>query len=108
VFWCFPTYMWNPDSRFAYQRLAGDLLSSIESYLARNPIGKVEATPWVIFSEVSVVTPDLAFVSHDGHDELTSGNQITLAPDLLVEIVSSAAGPSIAQSPRIEVEHNGR
>jgi Uma2 family endonuclease len=46
------------------------------------------ATPGVIFGELSGVIPDLVFVSHERRSEIASGDRITGAPDLVIEIMS--------------------
>src|SRR5689334_4960082 len=74
-----------------HQTASGNLLFNLKSYLSRNPIGVVWATPGVIFSEFSGVIPDLVFVSNARRDEIASGERITDAPDLVIEIVSPGA-----------------
>jgi len=74
-----------------HQRVSGNFFHSIKSYLVENPIGEILATPGVIFSELSGVIPDLVFVSHERRDEIASGDRITGAPDLVIEIVSPGA-----------------
>ncbi len=74
-----------------HQSVSGNLFRSIDTYLIQNPIGRLWATPGVIFSELSGVIPDLVFVSHERRDEIASGDRITGAPDLVIEIVSPGA-----------------
>ena len=74
-----------------HQSVSGNLLHSIKTYLVENPIGEIWATPGVIFSESSGVIPDLVFVSHGRRSEIASGDRITGAPDLVIEIVSPGA-----------------
>jgi Uma2 family endonuclease len=74
-----------------HQTASGNLLFNIKSYLYRNPIGVVWATPGVIFSEFSGVIPDLVFVSNERRVEIASGERITGTPDLAIEIVSPGA-----------------
>lgn len=70
------------------QRVSGNFFHSLKTYLVENPIGEILATPGVIFSELSGVIPDLVFVSHERRNEIASGDRITGAPDLVIEIVS--------------------
>ncbi|MCI0488118.1 MAG: Uma2 family endonuclease [Blastocatellia bacterium] len=74
-----------------HQTVSGNLFVSIKNYLAENPIGQVWTTPGVIFSEFSGVIPDLVFVSNWRRKEIASGERITGAPDLVIEIVSPGA-----------------
>src|SRR5262249_6359435 len=57
-------------------------------YLDHNPIGEILHTPGVIFSNFSGVIPDLVFVSSEQRDEIASGDRITSAPVLVIEIIS--------------------
>ena len=74
-----------------HQSVSMKLAVSINIYLSQNPIGKVWATPGVIFSESSGVIPDLVFVSNERIPEIASGERINGAPDLVIEIVSPGA-----------------
>ena|ERR1700730_3326603 len=71
-----------------HQRVSGNLFVRISNCLARNPIGEVLTTPGVIFSEFSAVIPDIVFFSNGRRAEIASGERITGAPDLIIEIVS--------------------
>ena len=82
-----------------HQRVFRTLFRSFDSYLLQNPIGELFATPGVIFSEFSAVIPDLVFVSNERLDEIASGDHITGAPDLVIEIVSP--GPENARRDRL-------
>jgi Uma2 family endonuclease len=74
-----------------HQTASGNLFFSLKNYLSQNPIGQVWATPGIIFSEFNGVIPDLVFVSNERRDEIASGERITGAPDLVIEIVSPGA-----------------
>ncbi len=74
-----------------HQSVSGNLFRSVDTYLIQNPIGRLWLTPGVIFSESSGVIPDLVFVSHERRNEIASGDRITGAPDLVIEIVSPGA-----------------
>ena len=74
-----------------HQSVSGNIFLSIKAYLIEKPIGEIWATPGVIFSEFSGVIPDLVFVSHQRRTEIASGDRITGAPDLVIEIVSPGA-----------------
>lgn len=74
-----------------HQSVSMNLAVNIKTYLSRNPIGVVWATPGVIFSEFSGVIPDLVFVSNERRVEIAAGERIMGAPDLMIEIVSPGA-----------------
>lgn len=74
-----------------HQSVSGNFFHSIKSYLIEHPIGEIWATPGVIFSEFSGVIPDLVFVCRERLDEIASGDRITGAPDLVIEIMSPGA-----------------
>jgi Uma2 family endonuclease len=46
------------------------------------------ATPGVIFSDLDSVIPDLVFISNDILSRTITGERITAAPDLVIEILS--------------------
>ena len=71
-----------------HQTVSGNLFRSIDTYLIDNPIGRIWATPGVVLSEFSGVIPDLVYISHQRRTEIASGDRVTGAPDLVIEIVS--------------------
>src|SRR5215216_2698928 len=70
-----------------HQIIVKNFITSIQDYLNRNPIGFVVPGPGVIFSEISGVIPDVIFISNERRDEIASGEKVTGAPDLVIEIV---------------------
>jgi Uma2 family endonuclease len=77
----------TPDLR--HQAISANLLFLIMSYLKTHPIGRVYPAPLdVILSRFDVVEPDLLYVSNERREELLSGQWVTGAPDLVVEIGS--------------------
>ena len=74
-----------------HQRISGNLFASIRTYLDRTHIGEVLATPGIVFSTFNGVIPDLVFISHERREKIASGERITGAPDLVIEIVSSGS-----------------
>ena len=72
----------------SHQRVLGNLLTLINNYLAQESLGEVFATPGVIFDELNSAIPDIAFVSRERGALIASGERITGAPELMVEIVS--------------------
>jgi Uma2 family endonuclease len=71
-----------------HQRASGNLFTDLRAYLSANRIGEILATPGVILSQYDGVIPDLVFVSYEQRDEIASGDRITGAPELVIEIVS--------------------
>src|SRR5205085_10923516 len=74
-----------------HQRVFGNLFLNLNSYLSLNPLGEVLATSGLILSEYDGVIPDIVFISYEQRDEIASGDRITGAPDLVIEIVSPGA-----------------
>jgi Uma2 family endonuclease len=71
-----------------HQQVSTNLVYLIRLYLEKNPIGVVVATPGLILSEFSGVIPDIVFFRHGRREEIVSGERLTGAPDLVIEILS--------------------
>ena len=71
-----------------HQRVLHNLQVEFALYLKQNPIGILVPGTGAVFSDYDAVIPDLVFVRNERWDEVTSGQKITGAPDLVVEIVS--------------------
>jgi len=71
-----------------HQSVSVNLAVSIKNFLLQNPLGEVWTTPGVILSEFSGVIPDIVFVRNERRAEIATGERITGAPDLVIEIVS--------------------
>jgi Uma2 family endonuclease len=71
-----------------HQRVLGNIFAAIKDYLKQNPIGEVLLTPGVIFDEFNSAIPDAAFISNQSRRAFGSGDRITGAPELMIEIVS--------------------
>jgi Uma2 family endonuclease len=56
-------------------------------FLAENPVGKIWPTPGVIFDNFNAAIPDIAFVSKERIEAIASGEEVTSAPDLVIEVV---------------------
>src|SRR5215470_655058 len=93
-----------PEDGNRYEIIEGDLFMSrapsvlhqlavhefdknIGVYLDQNPIGIVIPGPGVIFDEYNGVIPDLVYISNERR-AVASGQKITGAPDLVIEILS--------------------
>jgi Uma2 family endonuclease len=78
-----------PPPNLRHQAISRNLLFLIQSFLQTHPIGRVYCAPLdVILSQFDVVEPDLLYVSNERREELLSGQWVTGAPDLVVEIGS--------------------
>ena len=71
-----------------HQGVSGELFLSLGIYLKVNPIGKVFAAVGVVFDDLNGVIPDLVYFSNESRNKIVSGERITGAPDLVVEILS--------------------
>ena len=74
-----------------HQQISMNITFLIRSYLESHPIGLVFATPGLILTELSGVIPDVVFFRHERSEEIVSGERLTGAPDLVVEILSPGA-----------------
>jgi Uma2 family endonuclease len=75
----------------SHQELVLRLLVAIQKYLERHAIGRVWPAPGVIFSDFSGVIPDIVFISNARLKEIASGDRVTGAPDLIIEVLSPGA-----------------
>jgi Uma2 family endonuclease len=78
-------------SILTHQRISGNIFLAISRYIDEHPIGEVVATPGVIFDDFSSVIPDIIFMSNERRAEIASGERLTGAPELVIEILSPGA-----------------
>ena len=79
----------TPSPNLRHQAISGRLHLSIGTWLREDPRGRIYFAPLdVIFSRFDVVEPDLLYVSNERAPELLSGQYVTGAPDLVIEIGS--------------------
>jgi len=71
-----------------HQIVAGNIHYQLRTYLDRNPIGRVIATPGLVFSQYSGVIPDLVFYSHARGKEIIANDRLNAAPEIVNEILS--------------------
>ena len=71
-----------------HQIVATNLIILIGIYLKQNPIGIAVTTPGVVLSNYSGVIPDLVFFRHEQRADIVTGDRLTAAPRLVVEILS--------------------
>lgn len=72
----------------SHQRVLANLVAILRSYLEQNPIGEVLPTPGVIFDNFNSAIPDVVFITNQQIQNIGSGQHITEAPALAIEIVS--------------------
>ena len=79
----------TPSPNLRHQKISGRLYLLIGTWLSTHPVGEVYSAPLdVLFSRFDVVEPDLLYVSNERAPELLSGQYVTGAPDLVIEIGS--------------------
>ena len=61
---------------------------ALVSYLTNHPIGIVVPGPGVIFDDFNGVIPDIVFFRNERRAEIASGERMSGAPDLVIEIIS--------------------
>jgi Uma2 family endonuclease len=71
-----------------HQIVSGNVYYQLRSYLDKNPIGKIIATPGLILSQYSGVIPDLVFYTHRRGEEIIANERLVAAPDIVIEILS--------------------
>ncbi len=74
-----------------HQRVLTNLLVLFELHLRDHPIARVWPNPGVIFDKFNAAIPDIVFVSNEHIEAIASGEKVTGAPDLVIEIVSPGA-----------------
>ncbi len=80
----------SPSPKEIHQYISGILHLMIGTFVRERSLGKVYCAPFdVVLSDTDVVQPDLLFVSNERADIITPDN-VQGAPDLVVEILSSA------------------
>jgi Uma2 family endonuclease len=72
-----------------HQRILLNLEIALSEYLKDNAIGILVPGTGAVFSDYDAVIPDLVFVRNERWQDVTSGQKIIRAPDLVVEIMSS-------------------
>jgi Uma2 family endonuclease len=65
-----------------------NLQMSLVAFVTENPIGVVVPGPGAIFDNFNSVIPDVVFFRHERRSEIVSGETLTGAPDLVIEIIS--------------------
>ena len=71
-----------------HQIVATNLTGRIWSFLERNPIGTVVATPGLILSKFSGVIPDIVVFLDEQRETIVHNDRLTGPPALVIEILS--------------------
>lgn len=80
----------SPAPKTKHQLIVTNLVWQLRSYLAEQPIGRVLVAPTdIVLSDWDVVEPDVLFVASDRLEIITEDN-LTAAPDLVVEVLSES------------------
>ena len=79
-----------------HQRVLTNLLVLFQLHLRDHPVAKVWPNPGVIFDNFNAAIPDVVFVSNEHVEAIASGEKVTGAPDLVIEVISQGAETSVA------------
>jgi Uma2 family endonuclease len=71
-----------------HQIVSTNLIHLIRSYLDKHPIGVVVSTIGLILSKISGVIPDIVFFKHESTKRIVTGERLTSAPEIVIEIIS--------------------
>lgn len=71
-----------------HQIVSDNIVYLIRTYLDKHPIGIVVSTVGLILSEYSGVVPDIVFFKNESVERIVTGERLTSAPELVVEILS--------------------
>jgi len=74
-----------------HQIVSDNLVVLLRNFLRLNPIGIAVSTPGLVLSEYSGVIPDIVYFSDISRQRVVSGERLTGAPDLVIEILSKGA-----------------
>ena len=74
-----------------HQIVSDNLIVLLRNFLKQNRIGTAISTPGLILSENSGIIPDLVYFSNESQQRVRSGDRLTSAPDLVIEILSKGA-----------------
>ena len=74
-----------------HQRLLQNLQVEFALYLKAKPVGILVPGAGAIFSDYDAVIPDLLFVRNERWKDVTTGEKVTSAPDIVVEILSAGS-----------------
>jgi Uma2 family endonuclease len=79
----------TPSPNIRHQWISGRLHLIIGGWLERHPVGRLFYAPLdVVFTHFDVVEPDLLYVSNARASEILTGQHVTGAPEIVIEIAS--------------------
>ena len=78
----------SPSPIWKHQDIVKIILFRIESYLRKNPIGKVLSDVDIYINEKNVYRPDIFFVADEQMDILGDDGYVHGAPHLVIEVLS--------------------
>ena len=80
-----------PAPRLSHQRVAMRLGALLHAFVQEQGLGQVFGAPCdVVLSHTNVVQPDLLYVARERKHVLRNGDNVRGAPDVVIEILSSA------------------
>lgn len=71
-----------------HQLLSGNIFGQLWNYVTTYHVGRVVATPGLVFDQYSGVIPDLVFFTNERAGEIISEGRLVAAPDIAIEILS--------------------
>ena len=71
-----------------HQIVSGNIYYQLRSYLDKNSVGRIVATPGLVFSQYNGVIPDLVFYSHARGEAIIANDRLNAAPEIVIEILS--------------------
>ena len=71
-----------------HQIVSDNIVVLIRNFLELQPLGIAVSTPGLILSQYSGVIPDIVYFSNESRERVVSGERLTSAPDLVIEILS--------------------
>src|SRR5215207_8543199 len=74
-----------------HQIVSDNLVVQLRNFLTLNPIGIAVSTPGLVLSQYSGVIPDIVYFSNESRERIVSGDRLTSAPDLVIEILSKGS-----------------
>jgi Uma2 family endonuclease len=76
-----------------HQGAGGNVYVELEIWSRQSQLGKAFQTPGVIFTPTDAVIPDIVWISRESlSNGIDEAGHLTVAPDLMVEVLSPAAG----------------
>ena len=98
----------TPSPSLKHQRIALNLSYAIETFLRKEPVGRLFFAPAdVILSPSDVVAPDLFYISNAHSPDISTAPNVRVAPELVVEIGSPSTRKRDESTKRVLYERAG-